>query len=517
MAMEEGHTDTTASSSRPPAASGRPSRSRKKKVDAAFEWGGDEDDDDGGDDERGQTGDALEVPSKTATKKQKPPKPKQTKKANGKDRKRATVDDDDDEYEPEEEIRSVRMNEDGDEEDEGPDEEEEEEDDEAAIHRRQLLFQALDSAVISSGMLEQNDLHQLSLVCQALCLSVRQRIRSVSGVPAILSELRQHFPGARQLTVAFRERFIPADYDPDVSPTGSRPSNVGPMIWRVPSSLMEPNNQITISQIQSLTIRTEVFEGYQAKMHLDQQLLLLTNGGGTGGKSKKKQKKQKQPKKNPMAGFQQVHDPFLFMLPFIPQGLTSLSLELRGNPTSDHLLTSLSHVLHQAPLSSLQHLTIDARVRKGPAVIGAVWPAIEEGKFPRLQSLHLMWETPYSSWTSNEALLGPPVTKLLLGLGSREYLRELRSVVLVGELGANNLACLLDAPNLDLTRFQSFYITDDKALTTIPRFLSATDSTWDLQTFGATLLTSPPPRWSVNNAVNRKSQRDVIGESVPTI
>jgi len=77
--------------------------------------------------------------------------------------------------------------------------------DDESIRCLQLFFSALDSAVVSSGMLDKRSIYHLSEECHTSLLIVRQRLKHVSGEVVILDGFRQRFPGARELAVIFKE------------------------------------------------------------------------------------------------------------------------------------------------------------------------------------------------------------------------------------------------------------------------------------------------------------------------
>jgi len=104
--------------------------------------------------------------------------------------------------------------------------------------------------------------------------------------------------------------------------------------------------QTDLSRIQSLTVRVEAHD------HLTNLLASRRRWGNAAGENGGKDTSW------------QLHDPFLFMLPLIPQALTSLSLGIEGSAT-DQVVTSLSNVLSQAWLSPLQHLKVS--LQKGAA------------------------------------------------------------------------------------------------------------------------------------------------------
>ena len=368
----------------------------------------------------------------------------------------AHQDDDDDDDDEEEVVDSM--------------DEEKEEEDESTIRCRQLFLLALDSAVVSSGLLNKRETYSLSQVCQGLCSIVRQRVKEISGGPLLLSQIN-HFPGARGLTVSFSEPFSSAS---EGSVSYKR------MTWSVPSTITASGN-IGISQIQSLTIKASL--PYYCS-YTTEYWPFKHDTGSAGSKKGKK--------KAPEIRHVEIEDPFGFMLPFIPHGLASLSLIVSGVPSQRSLLVGISQVMIQPFLSSLQHLKIEYETKRMDDLASLVWPVIEQGKIPHLQSLYLKGMTIPGLQHNVSSTV---ICKLLLGLGSRQYLPALRSVVLWGTLGLDGagespFTCLIAGSGLDLSRINRFYVSDLPAVNCLHQLLSVDDRTWDLQSFGAKLICS---------------------------
>jgi len=466
------------------------SRQSKRKVeDDIYEWGGQwlNDDDD-------EIGPPPHAPANRPSANNTISKEGATK-VNKKKRTRSVVHEDGD-YEGEEEEEEGEDEGEEDEEDEEEQGEEDEDDaegeeDEAVRLRRQLLLRSsMDAAVISSGMLEQEDIYKMSQVCHALNGIVKQRVKHVRGGPALMADICQRFPGARKLTVDFEERFIPEANmwsDPPTVPMTA-------MTWRIPSSLgrFSPG-AIDISQLQGLTIRARIHDGYETTKQMRRDALLLKEQQASiRGKGKKRKKLgASNPHRHPFSpSYKEIVDPFLFMLPHLPtpNRLTSLSLIISRNAL-DEPPPGISTVLLQAALSLLQHLKIECAHMGGDKVVGAIWPAIEQQKLPRLKSLQM-------KWSSERGLLPPASSRLgadfLLGLASR-VIPELSSVSLERGLGSN-FSCLLTTTtaarpgiNLHLARFETFYVSDSQAIGCFPRFVSSHSD------FGAALICSKPP------------------------
>ena len=108
----------------------------------------------------------------------------------------------------------------------------------------------------------------------------------------------------------------------------------------------------------------------------------------------------------------------------------------------------------------------------------------------RLQSLKLVAKLSRPMIASMD-----PVKQLIMAIGTRHHLRDLRSVELDGDLwrdddGSSTVCCLLKTPGLDVLPLTDFTINteDPRFFGAIARFFATYDPTWNLQVLGAFFL-----------------------------
>lgn len=61
--------------------------------------------------------------------------------------------------------------------------------DEEVVRRRDLLYRALDSAVVGSGVFAKEEIFRLSQVCRTLTRIIRQRVLAIGGAPKVKEEM----------------------------------------------------------------------------------------------------------------------------------------------------------------------------------------------------------------------------------------------------------------------------------------------------------------------------------------
>lgn len=297
---------------------------------------------------------------------------------------------------------------------------------------RHLFLCALDPAVVSSGMMTKDDILNLCLASRTVRDIVRQRVpAAIGGGPEVIEHLSK-YPGARELTVSFRDTL--------------GPKSGAPVRWRVKESTLSQAASAAAG-IQRMTICTWSVNRYKL-----------------------------------IKGYVAKDDPFETMIPFLPSGLTSLNLK----HSSDKFLAGINNILYHAPLhQSLLHLSIASKVG-----IGHVLPALLEviGNMRNLQLLTVKNEYADDVDTTTQDV----ATRFMLTAASQKVLPQLTSFALEVSLGHDfqeaSLCGLVGES--DLLRFTKFTISNNPAFHLLGRFFTANNHTWQLAGFGATLLIS---------------------------
>ena len=318
---------------------------------------------------------------------------------------------------------------------------EEEEETPYVIYCRQLLFSALDSAIISSEVFTHGELFILSQVCRACNDIVRQRTKTLSGNPLVMKNLKHQFPGVRNLVVNFNEVSFNEQNDARE--------------WSIHSSLVGGKEVINLLQLKSLTIKVGSY--FNTKVV--------------------RAKKQ-------LASRCTIADPIAYIQPFIPPTLDSLGIIIKHETTMDML--SDKDIFHRT--TNLKNLKIEAFMLAWDQIKSILLPVIQQQKLQHLQSLELSWSP--MAGAARAATTPATDPKFFLAL---LQLKELHSVTLRGHLEEDRdfLADYLTATNCDLTRFKKFSISDSTVTQYFYRFLSA--NTLSHQLFGATLMCSSLP------------------------
>ena len=351
------------------------------------------------------------------------------------------------------------------------------------LMRLDLLYRVLNSAVISSGFLEKPSLYHLSQANRDVCYIVKQRIRSISGGPELLTKLQRdpqynEFPGARELTLAFTRA------EPVSSSTSTTTSTNSIHSWSIPHLVVSNTHVIHLNQLQSLEVQLPrpsiVYNKKSRKMQFS----------SSADASKKPGRRKKQP----LLPFN-IPDPFQWILPFVPSSLVTLKLHSRLGPSGVTTFAGMANILQSTALPSLRHLSIRDGVVPH-ALMDIILPAIYTMQFPHLQSLELEW-----SWESQHSYRCPTEDRateynFIGALVSSQYLPELRHVTLRGSPLRNNtlVNVLPDTASTNstkcLSRFSRFRTSDTHLHGTLLSFVTSTDPAWHRQYFGAVLIHS---------------------------
>ena len=291
-------------------------------------------------------------------------------------------------------------------------------------------------------MVLASELYALSQASIACCDIVRLRTQAISGNPKVLVDLKQ-WPGVRDLTVTF-----------PCPPTFWRNKK-----WLVPPSLLTQDGGMDLSKIRVLkVVIADPKLDYDSSSDDDDD----DDGdydypGFRTGRTKPSISQRKKPgwvDEKPPPDWSHIDNPLTLLSPALPSCLTSLHLDLNNTGTGYHY--TIDQFLTKAISSNgLVHLTIRHPSRPLFALAKAMLPFIEQGRLMRLQSLKLVARP--SDYGSMD-----PVKQLIIAIGTRHHLRDLRSVELDGDQGRGddgnpNLCCLLETPGLDVLPLNRFY------------------------------------------------------------